>query len=70
MLEKYTTREADKTMDQYCLLFKCKRSNVRWLQWSIFFLIFEIKFYCFVIAIFALVHDVEAIFHLLCGNLF
>ena len=37
-----------------------KAYNVGWFKWS-FFRIFEINIFCFVVAIFDLVHNVEAI---------
>ena len=37
-----------------------KGYNIGWFMWS--FRIFELLFFCFVVAIFDLVHDVEAIF--------
>ena len=43
----------------------CKGYNVGWFQWSFFSGIFEIIYFCFVVAKFELVQDVEAVFPLL-----
>ena len=39
--------------------------NIGWFGWTISFCIFEIKFFCFVVAVSDLAHDVEAL-HGLC----
>ena len=41
-----------------------KGYSVGWFYDHLFFRIFEIICFCFVVAIFDLVHDVETIFHL------
>ena len=41
----------------------CKGYNERWFKWSTF-PISKLFFFCFVVVIFDLVHDVETIFHL------
>ena len=53
----------------FIAFFSCMRTtwsprmgyNVGWFKWSLF-RIFEIISFCFVVAIFDLVHDVEAIY--------